>query len=273
MPLKTPPRGFLFDVFGTCVDWRLSVIRELIETSNSSLASSSAIPGSTRTTASRLTSEDWGRFAQEWRNTYKAFTTAIAADKTIPFKTVDQHHLDALQDLIKSWNLTGLWTTSEIERLSLVWHRLDPWPEAVAGIKALNAIAPTATLSNGNVGLLEDLRTHSGLEFTHLFSGEMWNSYKPDPKVYLGAVEKLSISPGEAVMVAAHLKDLQAAKSNGLQTIYVERPLEEDFSSDQVEQARAAGFVDIWVSLREDGFLAAAEKIGASVENMEPATT
>lgn len=28
MPLTPPPKALLFDVFGTCVDWRTSVARE-----------------------------------------------------------------------------------------------------------------------------------------------------------------------------------------------------------------------------------------------------
>ena len=96
----------------------------------------------------------------------------------------------------------------------------------------------------------------------------MFGTYKPSPKVYLGAVETLGVTPSECVMVAAHLADLKAAKENGLQTVYVERAGEEDWGDDEIEKARAAGWVDIWVDLQggNKGFLTVAEKLGVGVE-------
>lgn len=122
----------------------------------------------------------------------------------------------------------------------------------------------TCTLSNGNLSLLGDLRTFSGIEFTHLFSAELFGTYKPSPKVYLGAAEKLKLPPNECVMVAAHLNDLKAAKGNGLQTVYVERLGEEDWSQDEVEKAKQEGWVDLWIERKDDskGFVTVAERLG-----------
>jgi 2-haloacid dehalogenase len=95
----------------------------------------------------------------------------------------------------------------------------------------------------------------------------MFGTYKPSPKVYLGAAEKLGIPPKECAMVAAHLNDLKAAKSNGLQTIYVERPDEEDWSEAEVQSARQEGWVDVWISIEDGskGFITVAEKLGIDV--------
>jgi 2-haloacid dehalogenase len=103
----------------------------------------------------------------------------------------------------------------------------------------------------------------------------MFGTYKPSPKVYVGAVEKLSVSPNECVMVAAHLNDLKAAKLNGLQTIYIERAGEEEWSKDEVEKARHDGWVDLWVSLGEGskGFVTMAEKLGIDVAEGSQAKT
>ncbi len=120
----------------------------------------------------------------------------------------------------------------------------------------------TATLSNGNISLLTDLSTHGSLPFTHIFSAELFGSYKPSPKVYLGAVEKLGLKPSECAMVAAHLADLKAAKDLGLQAIYVEREAEEDWANEEVEKAR--GWVDLWVG--KGGFLTVAEKLGVELK-------
>jgi 2-haloacid dehalogenase len=130
----------------------------------------------------------------------------------------------------------------------------------------------TATLSNGNTALLSDLKTHANLDFTHVLSAELFGSYKPSPKVYLGAVEKLGLQPHECAMVAAHLSDLRAAKDLGLQAIYVERPGEEDWAAEDVEKASSEGWVDLWVSqgVGNRGFMTMAENLGIDVPTLEP---
>jgi 2-haloacid dehalogenase len=115
------------------------------------------------------------------------------------------------------------------------------------------------------MSLLSDLRDFSTIPFTTILSAEMFNSYKPSPKVYLGAVEKLGLQPSQCAMVAAHLNDLEAAKQHGLQTIYVERPQEEDWDEAKVEQVKKDGWVDLWVTGEEKGFIAVAQKLGVDV--------
>ena len=154
----------------------------------------------------------------------------------------------------------SLWDEQQIRKLSLVWHRLDPWPDTVRGIQELNRLFWTCTLSNGNLSLLHDMVQYAGMEFTHVFSAEMFKSYKPSPAVYLGAAEKLGLEPGECCMVAAHLDDLKAAKSNGFRTIYVERSREE-----RHPELRDEGFVDVWVREDDEGFVTVAEKLGCQI--------
>lgn len=217
-------------------------------------------------TASEMTVKEWGSFAQDWRNTYKVFTKALAADPNTKWKSVDDHHFDALNDLIQKYGLEGLWTPEEIRELSLIWHRLDPWSDSAAGVEKLNNAFHTCTLSNGNVALLDDLKAHSGIPFTHIVSAEMFGSYKPSPRVYLGAAEKLGLQPNQCAMVAAHLQDLKAAKETGYGTaVYVWRPQEEDWNDEQVEKARREGWVDVWVDGGNDGFVTVAEKLGVAV--------
>lgn len=256
-------RALLFDVFGTCVDWRGTVTDALYARAHVALNSATAsLATSVRMQASDMTLADWGTFAQQWRDSYKHFTRSLAADPAIPWRTVDEHHLDSLQRLITEWKIDGLWADEEVQALSLIWHQLDPWPDSAAGIRLFNRKFSTATLSNGNISLLEDLKKHGNMEFTYIYSAEMFGSYKPSRNVYLGAVERLGLKPNECVMVAAHLNDLQAAKSHGLRVIYVERALEEEWNSEDVEKAKRDGWVDIWISLDEGGFVAVAEKLG-----------
>ena len=266
MVLSTFPRALLFDIFGTCVDWRSTVTKALNDQAHTTLSSATAsLAAYLRMRASSMTLDDWGNLAQEWRDSYKQFTKSLAEDSGLPWKTVDEHHLNSLKQLLVVWQLEGLWTSEEIQALSLIWHRLNPWPDSSLGIKELNKLFWTVTLSNGNLSLLNDLHVYAKIDFTHVFSAELFGSYKPSPKVYLGAVEKLGLKPSECAMVASHLSDLKAAKSNGLQAIYVERPSEEDWSDELVENARTEGWVDLWIPAGQEGFVTMAERLRVEV--------
>lgn len=197
-------------------------------------------------------------------------------DSSKEWKTVDEHHLESLHEILTEHGLLfprddatpdmlvhdgSLWDEPQLQELNMVWHRLDPWPDTCKGIQELNRQFYTCTLSNGNLSLLKDMVAHAKMEFTHIYSAEMFQSYKPSPKVYLGAAEKIGLKPEECALVAAHLDDLKAAKSNGFSTIYVERPLEE-----RHHELKDEGVVDIWVKEDEDGFITAAEKLGIQVQ-------
>lgn len=263
-------KALLFDVFGTCVDWRTSVTNALVEASRSALTKSASISNKARSEAEGMSKEDWGDFAQEWRSSYYTFTRSVAADASLRWKTVDDHHLESLQELLVKHDLRhengesgGLWNEDEVQEMSLIWHKLDPWSDTVRGLEALNTKYETCTLSNGNITLLKDMQKHGGMPFKHTYSSELFNSYKPNPAIYLGAAERLGLEPSQCVMVAAHLGDLEAAKSCGYYTIYVERPLEE--AADKEKDARSKGFVDIWIRGNEDGFVSAAQKLGITL--------
>ncbi|KAI4642802.1 uncharacterized protein J4E79_011418 [Alternaria viburni] len=270
MSLTPPPKALLFDIFGTCVNWRSTVTTALSQSAHAALNSATAsLASRLRLRVSEMSDEHWGQFAQQWRNSYKAFTKRLASDPSIPWVSVDDHHLSALKKLITEWELEGLWDEEEIRALSLVWHQLDPWDDSVAGMALLNQAGfHTCMLSNGNLTLLSDLRTYSQIPFTHIFSAEMFGTYKPSPKVYLGAAEKLGLRPEECAMVAAHLNDLKAAKGCGLRTVYVERAQEEDWGEEVVGEARREGWVDVWIEMEEGskGFVTVAEKLGVKVD-------
>lgn len=209
---------------------------------------------------------------QDWRNGYYQFTFEISQDPSKPWKTVDEHHLESFKDLLTTRGLllptpdTGtpgagsLWTQSQVQDLSLVWHRLDPWPDTQQGIAELNKNFQTCILSNGNMTLLNGLVDHGKLPVHRILSAEIFKSYKPSPKVYLGAVEKMGLKPAQCALVAAHLADLQAAKACGLRTVYVERHNEESH-----EELRSEGIPDVWVDERDFGLVKAAAKLGVQV--------
>lgn len=165
---------------------------------------------------------------------------------------MDQHHYDSLKRLLEQHDLDDLWNEQELQEISRVWHFLPAHPDSSPGLEELNSQGYiTCTLSNGNMSLLENLTKNGWLPFQHLFSAEHFGAYKPSPKTYLGAVEKLGLKPEECAMVASHLEDLAEARKCGLRTIYVERPKEEAWSLQEVVEASRKGWVDMWI-WRED---------------------
>ncbi|KAM0287529.1 hypothetical protein ACHAQH_000483 [Verticillium albo-atrum] len=257
--IKSQVKALTFDVFGTTVDWRTSITEELITLAASK---TKALSEDRAESLRRLKREDWGRFAQQWRNTYITFVREFVPGET-PWKDVDAHHHDALLDLLADWRLEGIYSDEEVRELSLAWHRLRPWGEAAEGLRLLGGRYVTSMLSNGNTSLLHDLDDFGSLNFQRRLSAEDFKAYKPNPKVYLGAVERLGLKdPGEVAMVAAHLNDLQGARKCGLRTVYVERSEEEAWTKDQDEYREAKSWVDIWVEEGDGGFIELARRLG-----------
>jgi len=203
----TSVRALVFDVFGTVVDWRGSIIREV-----KALA------------RARKLDLDPAAFADAWREGYQPAMARVRSGE-LGWTKIDALHRMILDDLLVKFGVRGL-KEAEIDHLNRVWHRLAPWPDARAGLKALKKSRTIGTLSNGNVSLLADMAKFGGLPWDVIFSGENFRHYKPDPEAYLGACELLSLEPGEVMMVAAHKSDLFAAKACGLATAFVRRPLE-----------------------------------------------
>ena len=232
-------KAILFDVFGTVVDWRSSIIREVSNVGE------------------RLgVSADWGAFADRWRDAYYTGTREVVEGKR-EWVSADAMHLERLEILIYEF---GLGTLSNEERIHLnnAWHRLTPWPDSVEGLTRLKRKFIIGTLSNGNTGLLVNMAKNAGLPWDIILGGEDFRSYKPDSKVYLGAVERLGYSPNEVMVTAAHLSDLQHARKNGLRTGFVIRP--DEFGNGKIQADLVA---DESVDIEASDFIELAEKMGA----------
>lgn len=259
------PKGLLFDVFGTVVDWRTTIVAKLQSRFHERLNSpAESLPSTVRRSADDI---PWNEIAQKWRDSYKDFTqnysSSSSADNATGFKSVDAHFLESLTALVSEFDLTAVFTKDDISEISRQWHFLIPWPDAEAGLRALNALdIQTCSLSNANASLLEDLVRFAELPFAHNYSADMFQAYKPDPRMYNGAVQKLGLKAEECAMVAAHMYDLKAARDCGMRTIYVERKDEEDMDEEGVEEAR--GWVDLWIGWTgapEGGFVELARKL------------
>lgn len=201
------PRALTFDVFGTVVDWRSSIAREV-----GALASSKGIHG------------NWTAFADAWRAGYRPAMDRVRQG-ALPWTKLDALHRGILDAILPQFGLEEL-DEAERAELNRAWHRLDPWPEAVEGLQLLKRRFVIASLSNGNVSLLVNMAKRAGLPWDAVLSAEFARRYKPDPEVYRLSADWLGVEPDEAMMVAAHPTDLRAAAKVGFQTAYVPRPLE-----------------------------------------------
>lgn len=201
------PKALTFDVFGTVVDWRTSIIRE-----GELLAARKGID------------VDWAAFADEWRAGYGPAMSRVRSGE-LPWTKIDDLHRMILDDLVTKFDIKGL-SAEEVDDLNRVWHRLMPWPDAVAGLNRLRSRYIVASLSNGNVSLLVNMAKNAGLTWDCVLSAELSGHYKPDPEVYQTAARLLGLRPEEVMMVATHKSDLRAAQQVGFKAAYVTRPLE-----------------------------------------------
>ena len=205
---STNIKALAFDVFGTVVDWRGSLIREGMDLGRKK----------------GVVDVDWGQFADAWRKGYRPAMDRVRSGKG-SWENIDTLHRMILDSLLEKYNIKGLGET-EIDHFNRAWHRLDPWPDAIEGLRRLRGKYVSATLSNGNVALLVNMAKYAGLTWDCILSAELFRHYKPDPEVYQGAARLLGIRIDELVMVAAHKNDLQAARAAGCKTAFIPRPLE-----------------------------------------------
>ena len=201
------PRALVFDVFGTVVDWRSTIIREGEDLGRQ-----------------KDLDVDWAAFADAWRSKYAPSIDRVRRGE-IPWTKLDDLHRISLEESLGKFGIETL-SESEKDYLNRVWHRLDPWPDAVEGLTRLKESYVISPLSNGNVALLVEMAKRAGFPWDLILSSELARHYKPDPEAYLLAPDLLDLRPDQVIMVAAHVDDLHAAQENGLRTAYVPRPLE-----------------------------------------------
>ena len=225
-------RALVFDVFGTVVDWRGSIIRECRALGRS-----------------KKIAADWDAFADAWRAGYRPAMARVRSGE-LAWMNIDQLHRMILDALLGQFGIDSL-TEDEIDQLNHVLHRLDPWPDARRGLALLKRRHVIATLSNGNVSLLVNMAKHARLPWDTVLSAELFHHYKPDPETYLGAAAMLGFEPSEVMMVAAHKDDLRAAQACGLATAFVRRPREKgpkvkvDIAPEPSFDYNARDFVDL----------------------------
>jgi 2-haloacid dehalogenase len=200
-------KALTFDVFGTVVDWRTSIIRDL-----EAFGREKGIKA------------DWAGLTDDWRGAYRPTLNKVIKGE-LPFARLDDLHRGTLDRLLDKYGIKGLRETDK-DHVNKVWHRLHGWPDSVPGLTRLKRKYLIATLSNGNVALLTNMARFAGLPWDCILSAELFRHYKRDPEVYIGACDMLGLARGEVMMVAAHKDDLEAARRQGLKTAFIPRPTE-----------------------------------------------
>lgn len=230
--------ALVFDVFGTVVDWRSSIIRELEAFGRE-----------------RGIEADWTALADAWRAGYQPGMERVRKGE-VGWTVIDDLHRETLEQLLPTVSVDGL-SDAEKDRLNRAWHRLDPWPDAVPGLTRLKRRYAIGTLSNGNVALLVNMAKHAELPWDMIFSAELVRQYKPAPATYRSVPDFLRVRAAQVMLVAAHNNDLVAAAQEGLRTGFVARPTE--YGPRQTRDLRAEHDFDV---VARD-FLHLAELMGA----------
>jgi len=225
-------RALCFDVFGTVVDWRSSIIDE----------------GRSINQRRGLTI-DWAAFADDWRAMYQPAMEEVRSGNR-SWTILDQLHRESLDRLVIEYGIDD-WSEQDKDHLNKVWHRLVPWPDVVEGLTLLKQHFIIATCSNGNVALIVNMAKHSGLPWDMVLGAEVTRHYKPMDEAYLASARMLGLQPDQVCMVAAHNADLVSAAGNGLRTAFVARPGEygphqvRDFGPEHDYDYVARDFVDL----------------------------
>ena len=207
MPVEI--KAILFDVFGTVVDWREGIARDVM-----AFFRRHGLAG------------DAYAFADAWRGRYQGSMEPIRRGAR-PFTRLDVLHRENLMTTFEAWGLaTAMIDPTEIADLNRAWHRLDPWPDSVEGLSRLKKRWLIAPLSNGNILLLTNMAKRAGLPWDCILGAEVARAYKPQPDSYLKTAEVLGLTPQECLMVAAHNEDLRAARRVGMRTAFIPRAQE-----------------------------------------------
>lgn len=204
----TSIQALVFDVFGTIVDWRSGITRE----------------GEAFAARHGITGIDWEAFAQDWRALYQPAMERVRSG-ALPFTKLDVLHRTNLDELLKRHAIAGV-SETDVDHFNRAWHRLDPWPDVVAGLHRLKPRYILAPVSNGNVALMVNMARRASLPWDAILGAEVARAYKPQAQAYLSAADMLGLKPHQVMMVAAHNNDLVHARSCGLCTAFIARPTE-----------------------------------------------
>lgn len=199
--------ALLFDVFGTVVNWRDGISRDV-----SIIADQKSV------------SLDPAAFADSWRAEYQPAMEEVRSGRR-SFTILDVLHRENLKKVATDFGLGALSAEDE-DFLVTAWHRLPGWPDSSEGMLRLKQKFILGSQSNGNIALIVNMAKYANLPWDVVLGAEVVGHYKPQPKAYLNACTALGLATENCMMVAAHNDDLVAARAAGMKTAFVCRPTE-----------------------------------------------
>jgi 2-haloacid dehalogenase len=220
-------KALVFDVFGTVVDWRTSVIADL-----------------TAFGRNKGIDADWVAFADAWRAGYVPGMERVRKGER-PWANIDVLHRERLDALLDQFGIEDLGEADK-DYLNRTWHRLAGWPDSAPGLTRLKQRYIISTFSNGSVSCLVDIARHACLPWDAVFSADIVRHFKPEAEIYQGVIAFLDLQPHEVMLVAAHNNDLRHGRSHGMRTAYINRPAE--YGPNQSKDLAAESDWDVVVS-------------------------
>lgn len=201
-------KALIFDVFGTVVDWRTgvaNVAREMFD--------------------ERAIETDPFEFAVAWRAEYHPSMERVRSRKR-DYVPLDVLHRENLDRVLADFGLADRFDEASRSEFNRAWEKLPPWPDSVPGLAALKKTYAIGPCSNGSIALMTWLARFGGLPWDVILGADIARTFKPEPQTYLASVAALGLEPSEVMMVAAHNRDLEAARRAGLKTGFIHRPKE-----------------------------------------------
>lgn len=164
---------------------------------------------------------EFGRLTQLWREKQLQYTWLRAVQgRHADFWQVTGDALDfALETL-------GIGNAALRDRLMNLYLTLDAFPEVPACLRQLRAAGlKTAILSNGSPRMLQAAVAGAGLAdlLDAVLSVEEVGVYKPHPKVYQLAVDRLGIEPAAIAFQSSNAWDAYAASAFGMRVVWCNR--------------------------------------------------
>ncbi|MGE5088315.1 MAG: haloacid dehalogenase type II [Candidatus Levyibacteriota bacterium] len=195
------PSAFVFDAYGTLFDVH-------------------SIAGLAEEVAPR----QGGILSQLWRTKQLEYSwlQSLMLSPSQPrddFSALTAHALDyALSQL------TIALDAADRARLLDGYRDLAPYPDAAAALAAL-APRPRWILSNGTKAMLDPLIAGSALapQLDGVLSVDAAGIYKPSPRVYQLAVDRLGLAPADIGFVSSNGWDATGAKAFGFTTFWINR--------------------------------------------------
>jgi 2-haloacid dehalogenase len=219
-------KAVLFDTFGSVVDWRSGIARDVATfAKRHRIALEAAV------------------FADAWRAKYEPSMEPIR-NGSREFVPLDRLHLENLHATLPEFGLHAAdFDDRELGNLNAAWERLDPWEDSVAGLSELGRHVIVGPLSNANLALLLRMALRAKLPWTVIVGSDATRAYKPTLEAYRSMAWMLRLDPGEVMLAAAHNRDLASAQRAGLGTAFIPRPTE--LGAGQTQDLKAEGDWDL----------------------------